>query len=306
MKKKNQFKRLLVLGGFLLHPKTGNFSRLFTYIKVIRNWPEYILYRVGVIDQRKSIYLILRNGQKIKFKLGEEGQFRYYTFKNLLEKGGFLIRKINKTECLLTKKDLKILTPFENLSVIYANFIRGEYKSLDSEQKIVVDLGANIGDTPLYFLKNGAMQVIAFEPNDTAFNFLVKNIKLNHLQDKCTAIRAAVGTKSGYTKIKSGQFSLFSSVKNIKNGLKTKIFTLDEIIKRFNLKDAVLKIDIEGREESIINKSSIKTLRTFGQIIIESNSKSVKEKLKLAGFKVKNPFLHPDIVYAVRSKELGA
>ena len=306
MTKKNSFKRLLVLVGFLLHPKTGNFSRLFTYMRVIRNWPEYILYRIGAINQRKSIYLVLRNGQKIKFKLGEEGQFRYYTFKNLLEKGGFLIKKINKTECLLTKKDLKILTPFENLSVIYANFIRGEYKSLDTKQKIVVDLGANIGDTPLYFLKNGAMQVIAFEPNNVAFNFLVKNIKLNHLQNKCIAIRAAVGTKSEYIKIKSGQFSLFSSVKNIKNGLKTKIFTLDEIIKRFNLKDAVLKIDIEGREESIINKSSIKTLRAFGQIIIESNSKSVKEKLKLAGFKVKNPFLHPDIIYAVRSKELTA
>jgi len=62
------------------------------------------------------------------------------------------------------------------------------------EGKIVVDVGANFGDTALFFASLGA-KVYAFEPLKTNYSAMLKNIKLNeHLSDNIIPINAAIGT----------------------------------------------------------------------------------------------------------------
>jgi FkbM family methyltransferase len=59
--------------------------------------------------------------------------------------------------------------------------------------KIVVDVGAECGDTPLYFASMGA-KVFAFEPLKKHFEFFKKNMSLNPtLSEKIVPINAAIG-----------------------------------------------------------------------------------------------------------------
>ena len=61
------------------------------------------------------------------------------------------------------------------------------------KDKIVVDVGAECGDTPLYFASMGA-KVFAFEPLKKHFEFFKKNMSLNPtLSEKITPINAAIG-----------------------------------------------------------------------------------------------------------------
>jgi FkbM family methyltransferase len=289
----------------IIHAKAGNVERLFVYIKLIKNWRYYLLIRLGLIDRRKNTRLFLRSGGSILFREGNEGQFRYLVAKELLKNKNIKIDRIDEHTCLVHLDRAKIIIPYENLPLIYANFVIGEYSKVNADGKIVVDIGANVGDTPLYFLRyKNARKVIAIEPNEEAFRILKKNIILNKLGSRCIPLRCAAGAVKGNIYIKKGGFLLFESIhkNNLKKGLKTRVLTLDEIIDRFKLKDAILKLDCEGCEEDVINYSKISTLRKFEQIIVETTSKEIKKKLSAAGFNAKIPFLHPDIIYAVRKR----
>ena len=64
---------------------------------------------------------------------------------------------------------------------------------IDWNNKIVVDVGAECGDTPLYFASMGA-KVFAFEPLKKHFEFFKKNMSLNPtLSEKIVPINAAIG-----------------------------------------------------------------------------------------------------------------
>ena len=72
--------------------------------------------------------------------------------------------------------------------------------------KIVVDVGAECGDTPLYFASMGA-KVFAFEPLKKHFKFFKKNLSLNPtLSEKIIPMNAAIG--------KDGQLKFFVSGDN--------------------------------------------------------------------------------------------
>lgn len=63
----------------------------------------------------------------------------------------------------------------------------------DWSNKIVVDVGAECGDTPLYYASKGA-KVYAFEPIKQNFDAMLRNISLNpNLSAKIVPIDAAVG-----------------------------------------------------------------------------------------------------------------
>ena len=81
-------------------------------------------------------------------------------------------------------------------NTIIETFVR-EIHSIDPKinwnDKIVVDVGAECGDTPLYFASMGA-KVFAFEPLQKHFEFFKKNMSLNPiLSEKIIPINAAIG-----------------------------------------------------------------------------------------------------------------
>ena len=81
-------------------------------------------------------------------------------------------------------------------NTIIETFIREIHSinpNIDWNDKVVVDVGAECGDTPLYFASMGA-KVFAFEPLQKHFEFFKKNMSLNPiLSEKIIPINAAIG-----------------------------------------------------------------------------------------------------------------
>jgi len=175
------------------------------------------------------------------------------------------------------------------ISVIKENFIDEQFKCLDVKNKDVVDVGANVGDTAIYFAFKDAKHVYAFEPYPYSYNIAKKNIKLNYLEDRITLLNEGCG-KSGFVTIKEDYENTGGTdLKKFKEGKKIRIVSLDKIVKRFKLKHAALKVDCEGCEYDLILNASDEALHAFDQIIMEYHYgyKNLVKRLRRSGFIVK-------------------
>ena len=172
----------------------------------------------------------------------------------------------------------------------YAVFLYNEYKYLNKCRNMkILDIGANIGDSAIYFIVNGAEKVIAIEPYPTNFFKLVENIENNNLEDKIIALNAVLGCKEGNMKINiNKEISTGSDVVEATDGYNIKEFTLQGLISLYNLNDAYLKMDCEGCEYKSIITSSKETLRKFSRMQIEYHYgyNDLVNKLRDCGFKV--------------------
>jgi len=168
------------------------------------------------------------------------------------------------------------------------------YGKLDFKGKTVFDIGANVGDSPIYFSVKGASKVIAVEPAPLNFQALEKNIKLNSL-DNIQAINCGIGGHESVITIKKDFFNNGHLLYD-ESGDKIDIFTLDNLIKKYSQKPSVLKMDCEGYEIDIVLNST--NLDFFDQIIMEYH---VDKKQELEQMKVK---MESD-GFTVKAKEEG-
>jgi hypothetical protein len=159
-----------------------------------------------------------------------------------------------------------------------------DYKFLVQKDNYIVDIGANIGDTALYFCHYG-MKVLGFEPDPNLYEWALENIRLNNAKE-VNIIKGALGKEDKL------------------NEVEIPIYSLTTVIKKFGIpKDANLKIDCEGCEYDIILNSSDETLRHFKRIQIEYHygRKNLEERLRKAGFKVRSTWL-TEIIKKARAK----
>lgn len=167
--------------------------------------------------------------------------------------------------------------------------LENHYKNLSVKNKIVIDIGANIGDTAIFFILLGAKKVIGLEPFGKNYDAAKKNIEINNLSDKIEILHAACSDKTGFLTIKDDSKSnVRSTIVVEKNGLKVPTFDLTTLVNNYQIDSAVLKLDCEGCEyESILNCPP-ETLQKFSEIILEYHHgyQNIKEKLEKNGFKV--------------------
>ncbi len=76
---------------------------------------------------------------------------------------------------------------------LYEVFIQEDYKFLRINDMIVIDVGANIGDSAIYFALNGAKKIIALEPHTYPFSFALRNVKENNLEGKIELLNVGYG-----------------------------------------------------------------------------------------------------------------
>ena len=132
----------------------------------------------------------------------------------------------------------------------------------------VVDIGAGLGDSSIWFAIKGARHVYAFEPLPDVYRVALENTKLNGLEDKITFYNAGVSSKDGELLVPSTVDVRHSSgyVANNKGDVKVPLYSIDKI--RELVKDPYLiKIDCEGCEADIIMNSSL----DFEKIIMETH-----------------------------------
>jgi len=60
-------------------------------------------------------------------------------------------------------------------------FHYGEYEPLSVEGRVVVDIGAFVGDSAMHFALRSARRVVAIEPHPGAYAEMLDNIRLNNM-----------------------------------------------------------------------------------------------------------------------------
>ena len=177
--------------------------------------------------------------------------------------------------------DLKIRT--SDSSVFEQIIINKEYEAITDiiknkniNLRTVIDAGANIGLTSIYFARHYPMcEIIALEPNTATYARCLKNISLNNIE---TIELIKKGLWSRTTKLKADQsfrdgedwsFRLVEASNNEDAQFET--ISVDDII-RVNKLERIdfLKIDIEGGEKEIFNtQNNLDWLKKVNIIAVE-------------------------------------
>jgi len=135
----------------------------------------------------------------------------------------------------------------------------------------VIDVGASVGDTALYFVLNGARKVIAVEPLPNVAKCAEENLRLSGATDKVKVINAALG--SGPTSVPCDydvSSSIGFSTLSASGPCKVPGVTLGDLL---NMVDDpyLLKMDCEGCEAQVILGPEREKLRAFEHIIFETH-----------------------------------
>jgi len=289
---------------------------LFKSRKLIKNLSSS-LYQYLIL-RRQNIELKLRNGETIKISrfLYPRIIYSYYL--------GYII-DIDKNEIKI-KADNKIFSmsindPYANsITVIikfiesnwqykdnywekngikfkrlysstYDVFIREDYKFLNVQNKSVLDIGAFVGDSPIYFILKGAKKVYAIEPHPDAYNKMLENIKLNNIEDKIIPINIGINYDKDYVVInnKDTTHAAFSFFNSNNNGIKIPAGKLSDIIDKYNIDAQILKMDCEGCEYDIILKD-YDTIKEFEEIGFEYHAYNTKIPIKVLLEKLNKDF----------------
>jgi len=138
---------------------------------------------------------------------------------------------------------------------------KGYELGLTNDDYCVIDIGANIGDTALYYasLKN-VSKVYAYEPFLSTYNKAIKNIALNpDLSDKIQLFNFGVSNENLELFIDAPKNSTFgASINHLQKGgdrleIKDASALLESIIKtHLGKQKNLLKLDCEGSEYDIV------------------------------------------------------
>lgn len=174
-------------------------------------------------------------------------------------------------------------------------YIENVYGPLDVAGRTVLDVGASIGDSPVYFVGRGASKVIALEPWPITFQRLSANIAANQLEGTVIPLNVALGSAAGELRLDDRfESQQHAQVKDFSDGSPVPVVPLRELVERYGIQDGVLKLDCEGAEYDAILGNPRETLRRFRQIQIEYHYgyRNLASCLTDAGFRVTHSRAH--------------
>jgi len=165
-------------------------------------------------------------------------------------------------------------------------FAKGEYLKLYEAIKpntILLDLGANVGDTAIYFaLNNNIIKIISYESSPEAFQRLLKNIKI---YKKIEPHNNAVMPKDGFVINKYDIPKSWNTVRKARKGIKA--ITLASILSKYKGHGIAIKCDIEGSEKDLF-KTDLSDIYAIEVEYHKGCYESVRHDLEKRGFKIEN------------------
>lgn len=183
-----------------------------------------------------------------------------------------------------------------DLAVLSEIFVNQEYEfNYVGDPKVILDLGANIGDTAIFYaLKFPNAKIFAVEPNPHVHDKLEKNTRQfpNIIVCKC-----AVSDTTGKINLNFGDSHLGSSINSReqnKNSVEVDVYSLKDFSQKNNIeKIDILKFDIEGAEEYLLKDSEFintQVVQLVGEMhddLVTTPIKSLLSNLKLNNTEVR-------------------
>lgn len=240
----------------------------FPYLNHFRNWP-FVLLKTRL--NKYPILLRLRNGLTYSAE-------------------DFIDLWVNTQAISSSVGKLRIVRKDDWFGDCDAVFKREEYEWLRPSERVVVDIGANTGDSMLYFVIKGASIVIAVEPFLVNFEILLKNIELNGLSDRVIPLNAIAGERDGPTYISvDKEVNPGTKAAETDDGVRIERISLSSIVRRFQIRNGVLKVDCEGCEYGLIINTPDEDLGQFDRIVVEYHYgyEKLVHKLESASFSVR-------------------
>lgn len=162
----------------------------------------------------------------------------------------------------------------DTLSLLAERFVAEEYAWLDVAGRVVIDVGANIADSVLYFAQRGAVHVYGYEPDAAAYKAAVRNVSLNKVENASVTQAAVVG------RAQAGGEPNVSFAEAVSVGAREHAGV-----------PIVCKIDCEGCEYDILAPGALMDadVRNVTQLMIEYHWRSpqpLRKALEQVGFEV--------------------
>lgn len=165
------------------------------------------------------------------------------------------------------------------------------YGVLDVKNRVVIDIGAGCGDTPLYYAVRGARLVYAIEPNPAMYRAMLRVIEANDMGDRIIPMAVALSDRDGVVRVNPENYGYWYGLFNaVGEGDFEVEFMTYETMKYLLIHDGVeyvLKSDCEGCEQYLLGKD----LTVFKEVLIEYHGdwlgEQLEEQLIKQGFKTK-------------------
>jgi len=271
---------------------------------------NYLDVIYGLWKDKYPIKAIERNGSSITLRsfaetcihlfLRVHKEFKYDTEKDeiAIRNNGFGSEEGNTTTLLGS------ITNGDVISV----FLHGEYAELPVQGRTVVDIGANIADSSIYFALRGATRVISLEPFPHIFELAKKNVYENGLSDKIYLVLAGSSGKLGSIRVSQNSVEKWI-LRESSDGVRVPLLTIRSITEHYQvMPGSILKVDCEGCEYDTILSCDDRDLVPFSHIQIEYHYgyKNLKEKLEKNDFVVsitpptKRRMMYTGMIYAKR------
>ncbi|PSN93812.1 hypothetical protein B9Q06_10980 [Candidatus Marsarchaeota G2 archaeon ECH_B_2] len=264
----------------------SNWSILYLASKYRQRWYNIVLWRLGI----KRPFVALVDGRKFKVTSDQD----YYALIEYLKfrRKEFKIESLNASSISFEYRGKKLTFDFDGLHLrevfgLLQKFtgVQTWYDKLDVTNKTVLDIGANLGDTPIYFFLRGASKVIALEPVPKFYQLALNNINNNCPDSRIILLNQAAG-RPRIAEIEMCPVSISSGLTEETGGYKVVVHNLDELVSEHNIKNAILKVVCVGCEIELLSNSSEDAIKAFNEILIVGiyGSRKIILKLKRCGF----------------------
>lgn len=161
---------------------------------------------------------------------------------------------------------------------------KGVLKYLSREKGLILDIGANIGQTSLWMakeLKSNDVEIIAVEPYPSTYKKLTTNINLNHFVN-ITPVNIAFGNSDSKLIMEgcSSNSGAFRVNPNLKTGAFVEVSqtTLDNYFKDDKRFIKFIKIDVEGFEYNVIKGGEYTIKKYHPTLFIEIDNENLKSQ----------------------------
>lgn len=247
--------------------------------RISKNW---LLASLNISRNKYPFILQLKNGRTVQIDSWID--ILHFTYPAIIKE----VAKESNSVVVGFKGRYLIIEGY-NRGDIGSTFILEDYGFLNPTGRIVVDIGAGIAESSIYFALKGSKGVLGFEPYPLLYNIGIKNVIANNLQEVVTLVNAGCGPDSTiHLDPQTGNIAV--SLIDKAGGTRIPVYSLRTIVDKFSIPDgSVLKVDCEGCEYDLLLNSDDKTLRRFDEILIEYHFGGVElaRRLSEAGFVVR-------------------